>query len=808
MKSRTLKIISLLLICAMIFAMAAGCAKQKKATGAADPDTPLVVAYSPFSGQFSPFSVGNDSDNDVVSMTQLNLLTTDRTGGIIYNAIEGETVDYNGTAYKYTGPADISVDYDEDKDQTLYTIQIRKDLKFSDGVPISADDIIFTYYVYLDPSYSGSTALNSYDIIGLDDYRTQTTHEIYTKYEQIALDIYHGNTEDYDAETVKSFQTILKQTWVEDCGSIVNYVMNNYLKYAPDYVNMTADEISADEGLKVMFAMVMYGYGWLNDDGSFSTFDDKKFTLEGDDKPTVEDCYHAAFAVYEGDPENYSEIEQVDNDDVLGTAVQRFIAEWGPKDESLAATGVKSISGITKVDDYTVTVLCNGYNAPAVYDICGIHVAPMHYYGDETQYDYENGQYGFPRGDLTAIAEKIADPLGAGAYELVRYEDGTVYLEANENYYLGCPLTKYIQFKTVDSDDLAADLNAGDFDVCELNGSRSLFDEIRGLNSNGELTGDAVKTCRVDNLGYGYMGLCASNVCVDGDPGSAESKALRTALATVFSVYRENSVKSYYGDAAEVIEYPISDTSWAAPQVTDEGYGEAFSTDADGYQIYNKNMSADERYEAAIAAALTWFEKAGFTVKDGKVVEGPGKVRKCSDGDRSYLSYEVIIPGDGTSDHPAYAMLTDAKATFESIGIEIRINDPEDSDTLWDALYTGSQDMWIADRVAVIDPDMYQEYHSSNIVGLGGSDLNFSHIRSDLLDRLIVEARQSDDQSFRKNAYKHCLDEIESWAVEIPIYQRQNCIVFSAERVNLDTVTPDITTFWSWMRDIEKLEMK
>ena len=28
----------------------------------------------------------------------------------------------------------------------------------------------------------------------------------------------------------------------------------------------------------------------------------------------------------------------------------------------------------------------------------------------------------------------------------------------------------------------------------------------------------------------------------------------------------------------------------------------------------------------------------------------------------------------------------------------------------------------------------------------------------------------------------------------------------STERVNIDTVTPDITTFWDWMNDIELLE--
>ena len=76
------------------------------------------------------------------------------------------------------------------------------------------------------------------------------------------------------------------------------------------------------------------------------------------------------------------------------------------------------------------------------------------------------------------------------------------------------------------------------------------------------------------------------------------------------------------------------------------------------------------------------------------------------------------------------------------------------------------------------------------------------------LDELIMEARSSSDQAFRKATYKDCLDIILDWAVEVPIYQRQNCVIISAKRVNLDTVTPDITTYWTWYNDIELLDLQ
>ena len=45
------------------------------------------------------------------------------------------------------------------------------------------------------------------------------------------------------------------------------------------------------------------------------------------------------------------------------------------------------------------------------------------------------------------------------------------------------------------------------------------------------------------------------------------------------------------------------------------------------------------------------------------------------------------------------------------------------------------------------------------------------------------------------------------WAVEIPAYQRQNIRIASTERVNISTVTPDVTTYWGWLAEIEKMEM-
>jgi len=585
-----------------------------------------------------------------------------------------------------------------------------------------------------------------------------------------------------------------------DVQGIVDYVAANYLDetYAKEVLNKTVDEISASDGLKVAFAMGMWGFGGLNDTGEFAAPSGKTWDLVNT-FPTVEDFYNETYLKYEGDPAAYASVESASGADVYGNVKSAFIGYWGPKDETMGGKGVPNIAGIKKLDDYTVEVTTNGFEAPAVYTILGIQVTPLHYYGDPAKYDYENNKFGFDFGDLSKQEQLQPTPLGGGPYKFVKYDNKVVYFEANENYYRGCPKIREIQFKETVPAEVASGVKTGTIDAGELTGSKARFDEVASYNTNGEITGDVITTSKVDNLGYGYIGINADTVNVGGEPASDASKALRKGLATILAVYRDVAINSYYGEAASVINYPISNTSWAAPQPTDPDYKVAYSTSVTGEPIYTAEMTQDEKYAAAEQAALGYFEAAGFTVENGKVTAAPAGAK---------MSYEVIVPANGSGDHPAFAILTGAKDSFAKLGIELKINDPADSNILWDALDSGTQELWAAAWGATIDPDMYQVYHSSGIPGKGGSDSNHYHIQDPQLDQLIVDARKSDDQNYRKAIYKQALEIILDWAVEIPTYQRQNCIVFSTERVNIDTLTPDITTFWGWMNDIELLEMR
>ena len=740
-------------------------AEEPAAEKKASEDTPLVVGYSPFNSKFSPFFSETAYDQDAMAMTQLGLLTSDRTGAIVQKGIEGETIEYNGTPYTYYGPADLTITENDDG-TVYYDFQLRDDLVFSDGEPLTIDDVIFSMYVLADPTYDGSSTLYAQPILGMEEYRSgvdtllnlifnagrdNTDFTFFTEEQQTAF------WEKYDAATVALAQ------------EITDYCIANYgATDAPS-------------------AAALWGFE----------------VAEGG---TVEDFAAALEEAYGAD------VAGMINTENAGSTVEDLF----PGLEEYSTTGIQTgesaanIEGIQKIDDYNLRVVLTKVDATAIYHL-GITIAPMHYYGDKALYDYDNNSFGFPKGDLSSVRAKTTQPMGAGPYKFIKFENGVINYEANDLYFQGCPKTKYVNFvETTADDDKLNGVVTGTIDITDPSFSTSTVSAIETANG-GELDGDVITTDTVDNLGYGYIGQNAMNVKVGDDPRSEESKALRKAFATIFSVYRDVAIDSYYGDRAAVINYPISNTSWAAPRPADDGYAVAFSVDVDGNPIYTSDMTAEQKYEAALQAALGWFEKAGYTVEDGKLTAAPEGAK---------LEYTFWIPGDGTGDHPAFMIVNESKNALETIGMNLIIKDLTNSSELWDNLDAIQVEMWAAAWGATVDPDMYQIYFSDTANGpstesgknpmggpaQGGSNYEYCIADPDL-DELIMAARASTDQAYRKAMYKACLDIVIDWAVETPTYQRQNAIIFSTERVNMSTVTPDITTFYGWMAEIQNIEL-
>jgi peptide/nickel transport system substrate-binding protein len=745
-------------------------APAAEAAPSANETTPLVVGYSPFNSKFSPFFSETAYDQDVQAMTQIGLLTSDRTGAIIQKGIEGETIEFNGTPYTYYGPADLTITENEDG-TVYYDFTLRNDLVFSDGEPVTIDDVIFSMYVLCDPTYDGSSTLYAQPILGMDAYRSGM--------ESLAnLIVGAGRGEGYveneffTEEQYNAFWSAADEAVVALAQDITDYCMENYASYG-------AVDVQSSAGL----------WGFSPAENTAESFAEALWAAYGDDVFGMIGTEKAAKGLDELFPTA---------GDFTGKGVQ-------------TGESATKIEGIQKIDDYNMRIVMTKVDAVAIYQL-GVAICPLHYYGDASLYDYDNDSFGFPKGDLSLVRAKTTQPMGAGPYKFVKFENGVVYFEANESYFKGAPKIKHMNFleTTADQDKLNG-ITTGTIDIGDPSFTNDNIAAIMATNSNGELTGDIITTNTVDNLGYGYIGQNAMNVNVNGEPASDASKALRKAFGTIFSVYRDVAIDSYYGDRAAVINYPISNTSWAAPRPADDGYKVAFSVDVDGNDIYTADMTAEQKYEAALQAALGWFEKAGYTVTDGKLTAAPKGAK---------LEYTFWIPADGIGDHPAFMIVDEARKALETIGMTLVIKDLSNSSDLWDNLDAIQVEMWAAAWGATVDPDMYQIYYSDVANGptkepgknpqggpaQGGSNYEYC-IADPELDQIILDARASTDQAYRKAMYKAALDIVVDWAVETPTYQRQNAVLFSTERVNMATMTPDITTFYGWASEIENIEL-
>jgi len=612
-------------------------------------------------------------------------------------------------------------------------------------------------YVLADPTYDGSATFFSLPIEGMAEYRSGMD----TLY-KLLMTAGKDNTDfsKFDEATAKKF-------WDTDFAvAAEKYVKSIQDKLISGGTNKKGDSIAACAA----------NWGYTLADGA-----------------TAVDFVNAILA----NPKYKSATEALDTEKADLAFVDCLPDSY--KEGVSTGNAVNNIKGIVKKSATEVSVHMTKVDATAIYNLA-VPIAPMHYYGETSKYNYAKNQFGFKKGDLAHVRSLTTKPLGAGPYVFKGYKNGRVTYDSNSSYYKAAPKIKHLTLQESQEADLLNGVTTGTIDIAQPSITTDVAKAIKQQNSNGKLSGNKIETKLHDFLGYGYIGMDADLVKVGDDASSDASKDLRKAFATMFSVYRDVAIDSYYGDTATVINYPISNTSWAAPQPTDDGYSVAFSKDVTGKDIYTEGMKADDKYKAAKEAALGFFQAAGYTVADGKVTAAPKGAK---------TDYSVTIPGGGSGDHPSFMILDEAKKALAEIGIKLTVNDLSDSSQLWDGLDANQIEMWCAAWGATPDPDMYQVYYSD--VANGGANPGGSNYMNDLkdskLDDLILQARSTTDQDARKQMYKACLDIIVDWAVEVPVYQRQECTIFSAKRVNLKTVTPDITPFYKWQDEIENIEL-
>ncbi|MDU0201960.1 ABC transporter substrate-binding protein [Paenibacillus sp. MAH-36] len=117
----------------------------------------IIVGLTDPSGAFTPYFHQSGYDGNVSSLLYTPLVTVDNKG-----------VPTPGLAEKW----------DVSPDNLTYTFHLRKDLKFSDGTPLTAEDVAFTWTILHDKAYDGDMQVDVLHVKGGKEYKEGKANNI------------------------------------------------------------------------------------------------------------------------------------------------------------------------------------------------------------------------------------------------------------------------------------------------------------------------------------------------------------------------------------------------------------------------------------------------------------------------------------------------------------------------------------------------------------------------------------------------------------------------------------------------------
>ena len=160
MKNRIICMLLCVAMCLSSLITLTGCS-----TGDSGSDAFVIMTES-LDGLFNPFFSTSANDGTIVSMTQIGMLSSKLNANGEVDVAFGQN------------EATVTLDFEQSElneaGETVYTFVLKNGIKYSDGHPLTMEDVLFNLYVYLDPVYTGSSTIYSTDIKGLAAYRNQS----------------------------------------------------------------------------------------------------------------------------------------------------------------------------------------------------------------------------------------------------------------------------------------------------------------------------------------------------------------------------------------------------------------------------------------------------------------------------------------------------------------------------------------------------------------------------------------------------------------------------------------------------------
>ena len=850
------RIISLMLAAVMLFGVLASTTACGNKTETPDA---LVIMTEDLDGLFNPFFSTTGADANIVAMTQVGMLGSNYVNGDVAVAFGKDhavaVLDYVQT-------------YDAATDKTTYTFVLKNDIVFSDGHPLTMEDVLFNLYVYLDPVYTGSSTMYSTDIVGLQDYRTQTIGSNSTNVDDTITSAANDRAQNRINELINLFRSVGKTqtagSYSADYDKMVAAINSHSL--SSGYINAISNNPSEVTNANLL-ADYEEALRLFKEELGTDYVSAKEAYLEEPYKSTGEFDEVTSFMYAEGyvtveyakDPATNkdikSQIEKVTrlyNSDVVkdmqsaidyvyNSKIEQeldiILSYWATANELRTNYAAKAKEVILRANmkDGELTVP----------NIAGI--VSLGHTTDVTTVTAQNGTY-------TVAHEHDADgkPVNAEEYDVLQITINGTDPKAIWNFAFSvAPQHYYAEGYTVDiaNNNFGVDYASFGYMTDVIQSARNIklpmgagaYKVTDSQNSDNPAESDFF----INNVVY----FKANNSFLMGEPKiqklryqvvSASNAISALEAGTVHFVtpqFTQANIDLINGLAQKGIEKTYTDQL---------GYGYIGINAGKVPNLYIRRaiMSAMNTslalsyYSTGMAETIYWpmstvswaypKDASGNNSRDNlhdypSISFDREKAKKSileymelagvSAGDSS-LSIKFTIAGSNLTDHPTYQTFQSAADLLNECGWNIEV--VPDTQALT-KLSTGSLAVWAAAWGTTVDPDMYQVYHKNStatstlawgyreILASPASYPEETQILT-LLSDIIDDAREIDDRAERSALYKTAMGYVIDLAIELPVYQRKVLYAYNANVISKDSLPAEINPYTSPLDKIWEID--
>ena len=850
------RILSLMLAAVMLFGVLASTTACNKS--GSSPDA-LVIMTEDLDGLFNPFFSTTGADATIVSMTQVGMLGSDYVNGDV-------TVAY-GKDHSVV-VLDYAINYDSATDKTTYTFVIKNDIVFSDGHPLTMEDVLFNLYVYLDPVYTGSSTMYSTDIVGLQDYRTQTIGSGTSGIDDTITDAANDRAQNRLNELINLFRSVGKTqtagSYSADYAKMVDAINKHSL--SSGYINAVSNN-PAEVTNANLLADYEEALRLFKEELGTDYTSAKEAYLEEPYKSTGEFDEVTSFMYAEGyvtveyakDPATNkdikSQIEKVTRlynadvvkdmnsaiDYVYNSKIEQeldiILSYWATANKLRTTYAAKAKEVILRANmkDGELTVP----------NIAGI--VSLGHTTDVATITASNGTY-----TVAHDHDANGKPVNAEEYDVLQITINGTDPKAIWNFAFSvAPQHYYAEGYTVDiaQNNFGVDYASFDYMKNVIQSSRNVklpmgagaYKVTDAQNSDTPAEGDFFK----DNVVY----FKANNSFMMGQPKIEKVRYQVVSASNAISALESGSVHFVTpqftqanidlinGLASKGIEKTYTDQL---------GYGYIGINAGKVPNIYVRKaiMSAMNTslalsyYSTGMAETIYWpmstvswaypkdasgqnsrdnlhdYPAISFNREEAKAaILEYMQLAGVSAGD-SALSIKFTIAGSNLTDHPTYQTFQSAADLLNECGWNIEV--VPDTQALT-KLATGSLAVWAAAWGTTVDPDMYQVYHKNStatstlawgyreILASPASYPEETQILNKLSD-VIDDAREINDQAERSALYREAMGYVLDLAVELPVYQRKVLYAYNAKVIDSSTLPAEINPYTSPLDKIWEID--